>query len=461
MTARRFRLLPLALVFSGVLAGNPARGEDWPQFRGPTGSGLSAEAKLPAEWSADKNVAWKVKVPGAAWSCPVVWGDKVFLTTAITANQAPAAGGGGGEGKGRPPRKGDGEGKGGGGFGGGRGATPNAVYRWEVQCLDRATGNLLWKQLAAEKKPTISTHRTNTFASETPVTDGERVYAYFGMTGLYAYDLDGKLLWSKDLGSYSMRNGWGTGSSPALDAERLYIQCDNEDKSFLVAFNKKTGDEAWRVERDERSSWSTPYLWKNKQRTELIAMGRTLRSYDPATGKVLWELGGLEGRVAATPVGDDAMLFFGTGGGQGTGPLYAIKAGATGDITLKDDQESNEGVAWRSERAGPSMPSPLLFKGNLYILDQRGVLACFEAATGKQLYRERVPGARQFAASPWAYDGKVFCLDQEGSTHVIQAGSEFKVLATNPVGEICWASPAIAQGALFLRGAEHLFCIKP
>jgi outer membrane protein assembly factor BamB len=321
---------------------------------------------------------------------------------------------------------------------------------------------VLWKQLAAEKKPTISTHRTNTYASETPVTDGQRVYAYFGMTGVYAYDMEGKLAWSKDLGSYSMRNGWGTGSSPALDAERLYIQCDNEDKSFLVALDKKTGAEVWRAPRsNEGSSWSTPYLWKNKVRTELVAVGRTVRGYDPATGKVLWELGGVEGRVAATPVGDEAHLYVGTGGGQsGGGPLFAIKAGASGDITLKDDQSSGEGVAWSAQRSGPSMPSPLLFKGHLYVLDQRGTLACYDAATGKQAYRERLPDARQFAASPWAYDGKLFCLDEEGQTHVVQTGAEFKVLAKNPVGETCWASPAIAQGALFLRGAEHLFCIK-
>lgn len=455
------RLPALLAAFLSLAA--TLRAEDWPQFRGAAVSGLSSETKLPAEWSADKGVAWKAKIEGAAWSSPIVWGDKVFVTTAVAEGRggaAPARGDNAGDdAEKEPPKKGRRPGGfGGGGFGGG-GEAPNTLYRWQVLCLDRASGKELWKQTALERKPTIPTHRTNTYASETPVTDGQRVYAYFGMCGVYCYDMTGKLLWSQDLGSYSMRNGWGTGSSPVLAGERLFVQCDNEDKSFLVAFHAKTGEEAWRVSRSERSTWSTPYVWKNKDRTELIAVGATVRSYDPASGKVLWEMGGLSGRVAATPVGDQNLLYLGTGGGQsGPGPLYAIKAGAAGDITPKEG--ASAGIAWSAERAGPSMPSPLVYDGHLYVVDQRGTVTCFEAATGKQLYKERLPGARQCAASPWAYDGKIFCLDQEGQSHVLAAGAEFKVLGKNDVGETCWASPAIAGGALFLRGAQHLFCIR-
>jgi outer membrane protein assembly factor BamB len=480
-------------------------------------------------------VAWKIEVPGVAWSQPIVWGDKIFLTTAITENQQkPQAGGGfgggfGGRGGfgapggfgGRPPgadrapgsrpeggqnererpeggarapegdrsprEAGDqpgntdeqprpraggsgrpggfGGGFGGpGGFGGrgfGGGAPPNAVYQWKVLCLDRSTGKLLWEQLAKEAKPTIPTHRTNTYASETPVTDGERVYAYFGMTGLYCYDLSGEPLWSKDLGSHSMMMGWGTGSSPVLLGERLFIQCDNEEKSFLIAFDKRSGDELWRVEREEKSNWSTPYVWKNKARTELVTSGRTIRSYDPATGKVLWELGGNQGGARSTPIGDDERLYVGTGGGMGgSGPLTAVRAGAEGDITPGGGDSADKHVAWSVPRSGPPMASPLLYEGCLYVLEQRGgILACYDAETGKQHYKQRIEGARGFTSSPWAYGGKVFCLDEAGTTFVIEPGAEYKLAATNKLDEMFWSSPAIAGSQLLMRGVDHLYCI--
>ncbi|WP_254507499.1 PQQ-binding-like beta-propeller repeat protein [Anatilimnocola floriformis] len=482
----------------GVLAAGgwlPAAAvENWPQFRGPAATGL-AEQKLPTEWGNDKNIAWKVELPGAAWSQPVVWGDKIFLTTAVTENQpkpkAGMGGGGGGRPGGggfggrpgggqpggaprapdddddRPARPGAGSGRPpGGGFGGGRGggSAPNAVYRWKVICLDRATGKVLWENLAKEAKPTISIHSTNTYASETPIIDGERLYVYFGMTGLYCYDLEGKPIWSKDLGSFNMMNGWGAGSSPAFDGERIYVQCDNEQKSFIAAFDKKTGEELWRKSRDERSNWSTPFVWKNKVRTEIVTGGGTkMRSYDPKTGDLLWELGGSVSRCSATPVGDDSLLYVGSGGGMGgNGPLFAVKAGAKGDITPKGSSDTSEGVAWTVDRAGPPMASPLLYRGNLYVLDQRGgVLSCFDAKTGEQHYKQRINGAKGFTSSPWAGDGKIFCLDENGQTFVIEAGNELKVLATNKLDDMFWSSAALAGDQLLLRGIDRLYCIKP
>jgi outer membrane protein assembly factor BamB len=453
------------------------RGDNWPQFRGPAGTGVATETNLPGEWSKDKNIRWKVTVPGVAWSSPIVWGDKVFVTTAITDKQAkPAPFGGGGRpgGAGRP-----GGGRPG-GFQRGGGKPPDATYRWELYCLNRNTGEVIWKELAVERKPTIPTHRTNTYASETPVTDGERVYVYFGMIGLFCYDFAGKQVWKKDLGSYPMMMGWGTGSSPVLDGDRLFLQCDNEEKSFLVAFNKKTGDELWRVKRDEKSSWATPFVWRNQKRTELVTNGgRKVRSYDPADGKLLWEMGGLGGRCAASPVGDADLLYVGTGGGGfrmgggrpggddeggrgGSGGLFAVKAGASGDITLKSDATSNDGIAWSRPKAGPPMASPLLYKGHLYVLEQRSMLSCYDAKMGKPAYtKERIPESRSFTASPWASNDRVYCLDDSGTTFVIQAGPEFKVVGKNALDEMFWSSPAAAAGDLFLRGVEHLYCIKP
>jgi outer membrane protein assembly factor BamB len=473
----RNRILAVMTVCAVVLG--TSRAENWPQFRGAGGSGVVEASKLPTEWSADKNVRWKVEVPGVAWSSPIIWGDKVFVTTAITDKQTKpsSAGGGGRPGGGRP---------GGGGFRPGGGRAPDVTYRWEVHCLDKATGNTLWKELAIERKPTVPIHRTNTYASETPVTDGERVYAYFGMIGLFCFDMSGKLQWKKELEAYPMMAGWGTGSSPVLDEQRIFIQCDNEQKSFIAAFNKKTGEQVWKVDRDEKSSWATPVLWKNSKRTELVAGGgRKVRSYDPATGKVLWELGGFGGRAAASPVAEGDLLIVGAGGGRGGrggrfggggggggndedgprggGALFAAKAGASGDITLKEGATSNDGVAWSKTKAGPSMASPLLYKGQVYILEQRGgMLSAYDAKTGKEVYsKERINGARGFTASPWASDDKIYCLDDAGTTFVIQAGASYKLLGKNSLNEMFWSTPSASGGDLFLRGVDHLFCIKP
>ncbi|MFN0054461.1 MAG: PQQ-binding-like beta-propeller repeat protein [Planctomycetales bacterium] len=461
------------------------QGAEWSQFRGPNNGGITEAAPLPTEWSAEKNVQWKVAIPGAAWSCPVVWGDQVFVTTAITEKQQkPKPGGGfgggppggfgrrGGPGGGPPgggpggPPGGRGE-RGRGGFGrggmGGGGPPPDVMYRFELHCLDRASGKTLWTQVATERKPTIPIHSTNTYASETPIVDGERIYASFGMHGIFCYDLSGKRIWEKDLGSFPMQMGWGTGSSPALEGDRLFVQCDNEQESFLAALDKRDGSEIWRVKRDERSSWSTPYIWRLKGKTQVVACGgNRIRAYDPADGKLIWELGGISGGVNATPVANDQLLYVGSGGPFGNSPLFAVKASATGDITLKEGETSNAGVAWSRTKAGPSMASPLLYEGRLYILEQRGgMVSCYDAKTGEPAYyRKRIPDAQGFTSSPWASHGKVFCLDDSGQTTVLKAGPEFEVLGQNKIGEMCWSTPAFADGTLLLRSIDHLYSIK-
>ncbi len=471
------------------------RADEWPQFRGPAGSGLTNEKQLPAEWSTDKNLQWKVKIPGRGWSSPIVWGDKVFVTAAGSDQEPARRSGGGGPGGGRP----GGPGRGGGGFGGrgGRGdVPPNIVYRWEVYCLDAATGKVLWKQLAREGKPRIAKQESNTYASETPVTDGERVYAYFGMHGVFCYDMAGKLVWKKDLGAYPTQMGQGTASSPVLEGERLFLQIDNEEKSFLVALDRKTGDELWRVSRNERTTHSSPIVWKNKLRTELVTNGRSVRSYDPQSGKLLWELSGGGGN--ASPVGDDEHLYVGWRrwsrrcGGPGPWVEAALQVAVVqvaavaalagrrsgrhgrwrhtvrrqsrrfGQHHTKGRRNNQHGRRLVPSQGGPSAASPLVFQGFIYILEQNGgMVSCYDAKTGKPAYkRERLQGARTFWASPWAYDGKIFCLDDGGTTHVIQAGPEFKILGKNKLSDQFWATPALAGGAVILRGIDDLYCIK-
>ncbi len=434
-------------------------GGSWPQFRGPGGKGIATTPELPDVWGADEKIAWKVKVPGTAWSQPIVWAETIVITCAVTDDQPKPAGNQSGAGdvafSFSDVRK-----RGIGAILHG-GDPPDAVYHWRIMCLDGRSGKTLWEREPHTGRPSIPIHRSNTYASETPVTDGERIIAYFGMTGVFCYDMQGKLLWSKDLGTHPMQFGWGTGGSPTLHGNNVFVQCDNETSSFLVALDKCTGDEVWRVARDEKSNWATPFVWKNESRTELVtAGGKKARSYDPTSGELLWEVA-CSGRSAATPVADGQRVYLGATdrlmGRSGT--LIAIRAGASGNIPPDDE---NEFVAWSAPRAAPQIASPLLYDNCLYMLGQHnGIIRCVDAITGQQHYRQRLPGAHGFTSSPWACDGKVFCLDEAGQTFVLKAGSSLEVLGVNSLDEMFWSSPAIMGDRLLLRGVEHLYCILP
>lgn len=445
----------IAATLLSLCAARPTLAQNWPQFRGPEATGIAASGSVPVEWGPEQHVAWKIKLPGVGWSQPVVWSDKVFVTTAASEAQ-------------KKPRPGD-WGPGGtlGGlsllFGSG-GKPPEVQYQWKAICLDAASGQIVWEQTAREGRPTNRIHYNNSYATETPATDGERLIAYFGMAGIYCYDLSGKLLWSKDLGTYPMQFDWGTASSPVIYGEAVYVQCDNDQASFLVALDKRSGDELWRMPREERSNWSTPFVWKNNQRTELVTAGGTkMRSYDLATGKLLWEMTG-GGRTATTPVGDEELLYVDsydrTTGNRGV--LAAIRAGASGDISLAEGETANEQVAWSVRLNSARVASPLLGGGCLYVLDEMaGIVRCLDAKSGKEHYRQRLPGAAGFTASPWASGASVFCLDQDGQTFVLPAGPEFKVLATNKLDkEMFWSSPAVANNSLLIRSTDHLYCIR-
>ena len=429
----------------GLLVLSAGRADsNWPQFRGAQSLGTAAEADLPETWSTTDNVSWKTDIPGCGWSSPIVWGDKVFLTSVIN------------EGKDEPPRKGL-------YFGGERNKPSPDIHRWMVYCIDFPTGKILWEKVAHRSVPETSRHIKNTLASETPVTDGERVYAYFGNLGVYCYDLDGKELWTRKIGTYRMKFGWGTAASPVLYKDRLFIINDNEEESFLLCLDKKTGRQLWRTARDEQSNWATPYVWENALRTEIVTPGSgKVRSYD-LDGKLLWELKGMSSITIPTPFTAFGLLYVASGYViSPLRPVYAIRPGASGDISLKKDETSNGYIVWYQKTAAPYNPSCLVYGDYFYVLRDRGFLACYDAKTGKEVYGgERIaPGATAFTSSPWAYGGKVFCLSEDGDTFVFQAGPEFKLLGKNSLGELCMATPAIARGSLLIRTESKLYRIQ-
>ncbi|TWT95269.1 outer membrane biogenesis protein BamB [Botrimarina colliarenosi] len=420
-------MLKSALAITLFLGAALAEGRDWPQFRGPEATAIADAAGVPATWSGTQNVAWAIDVPGDGWSAPIVVGDRAFLTTAVPAQPG------------------------------------SSVLRFETHCYDVATGELLWKRSAREGEPREPTHRDNTFASETPVTDGERVYSYFGMNALACYDLSGEPVWQKDLGAYPMDNGWGTSSSPAVADGKLFVQIDNEADSHLVALNTNDGSEAWRVERPgEDSNWSTPVVWNNSQRTELVVGGRTIRSYDLASGEELWsmEIGG-RSSATATPIGD--VLYVGSedrsSRGGTAGGLFAVKAGASGAIDVTDPNA--EGLAWANLRGAIGIASPLVYDGFIYVPERRGgVVRVHDAATGEQVNRKRLPGGGVFWASPLAIDGRVLVMDEGGKTFVLEPGAELKVLEVNELDGRFWSTPAVVDGALLIRSQRKLYCVR-
>ncbi len=438
MLTRRSFFLAVASVPS-LRAASP---EHWPQFRGPGSRGVSGDdPSLPDSWSDTKNVAWRSEVPGHGWSSPVVWGDRVFLTSVISSNPIEA------------PKKGL-------YFGGNRPEPPKDSHRWMVYCFDFDKGKVVWEKQLHEGVPRTPRHLKNSYASETPVTDGERVYAHFGYLGTYCLDINGKLLWSKPWPPYPVRYGWGTAASPVLHEGRLYIVNDNDEQSFLVALDKKTGQEIWRVKRDEKSNWATPYIWQNERRTEIITTGTNrVRSYD-LDGKLLWEFGGMSSIVIPAPFQEHGLLYVTSGYvGDENRPVFAIRPGASGDISLQDGETSNQYIAWFLPQAGPYNPSPLVYGDYYYTLFDRGFLTCHEAKTGREVYgKQRLEaGAGAFTASPWAYNGKIFCLSEDGDTFVVSAGPEYKQLGKNSLNELCMATPAVARGSLFIRTGSRLY----
>ncbi len=419
--------------------------DNWPQFLGPGSRAVAANPSLPDRWSASENVAWKTDIPGRGWSSPIVWGNRVFLTTVVAPESSEL------------PKKGLYR-------GGEKPEVPASEYQWKVFCLDLFSGKVLWERTVHQGPPSGPTHSKNSYASETPVTDGQRVYALFGDVGVYCFDMEGRPVWQKAIAPHKRRLGWGTAASPVLHGDRLYLVDDNEEQSYLLALDKRSGEEVWRVDRDEKSNWSTPYVWQTPQRTEIVTPGTgKVRSYD-LDGKLLWWFRGMSGITIGTPYADQGLLYLSSGYvGDKKKPLYAIRPGATGDISLASEENSNLSIAWCNRTAAPYNPTTLVYDGRLYVLLDRGMLSAFDSQTGKPIYEQKpLPDGQHFTSSPWAYRGKVFCQNEDGLTFVGKAGDEFEVLHTNklPEDEMYLATPAIVGDRLLIRSSARVYCIR-
>ncbi len=431
-----------------LAAGAPlaaASPQHWPQFRGAESLGTSDDdPRLPETWNATENIRWKTPFPGMGWSSPVVWGDRVFLTNVVS------------EGTVEEVKKGL-------YFGGNRPEISQDPHRWIAYGVDFESGEITWQKTLHRGVPPAPRHLKNSYASETPVTDGERIYAHFGYLATWCLDVNGNEIWKRDWKPYKVRYDWGTSASPVLHQGRLYILNDNEDRSTLTCLDKLDGKTIWEMERDELSNWSTPFVWENSARTEIVTTGTgKVRSYD-LDGKLLWEFHGMSSIVIPMPFAGNGMLYVAAGYvGDQNRPVYAIRPGAKGDISLREGESSNEFIAWHHPQAAPYNPSPLLYKGLYYTLYDRGFLTCHDAISGKEVYgKQRLEaGANAFTASPWAYNDKIFCLSEDGDCFVVEHGTEYRLVDNNSIGERCMATPAIAQGSLVLRSDQHLYRIS-
>lgn len=420
--------------------------DQWAQFRGPQAGVVPDDPTLPDTWSETDNVVWKTSIPGLGWSSPVVWDDHIFITSALSAGQEAA------------PIKGlfdPGEelGK----------AKPSAAHRVMVYDVDFKTGNIRWAHELLNGMPPVLKHVKNSYASETTVTDGERVYAYFGSLGVMAaLDMNGKSVWTKRVDAFNGRQEFGSAASPVLYKDRLYIVNDNSTQSFIAAFDKRTGAQVWKIARDEIEGWSTPFVWENALRTEIVTAGqRKVRSYG-LDGALLWELTGMTNNVVPTPFAGFGLVFVSSGyPGASPRPVYAIRPGASGDISLKPGETSNQYIAWYQPLLGTYNTTALVLGDYHYTLLDRGFLLCHDARTGRQIYgRQRIStDSNGFSASPWAYNGKIFLLSEDGDTFVVQAGPEFKLLGKNSLHEMSLATPAVARGSLILRTQSKLYRI--
>ena len=427
---------------------NLCAGQNWPSFRGPAASGVAEGYKAPAQWDVgqSRNILWKTPVPGLGHSSPVVWEDRIFVTTAIQ-NQGESSLKVGLYGDVQP-------------------VTEEEPFSWHLYCIDRKSGGILWDKECYKGKPKIKRHPKSSHANPTPCTNGNCVVAFFGSEGLYCYDVAGNLLWQKDLGVLdwgfyrSPAAQWAGGCSPVIHERMVIVQCDVQKDSFIAAFDLKDGTLLWKTARDDVPTWSTPTIYAGKQNSQIIVNGfKHIGGYDIEKGTEIWRLTGGGDIPVPTPVVAGGLVYI-TSAHGGPSPIYAIRLSAKGDISLKENQTSNEFVAWSYPKGGNYMPTPIVYGGYLYCGSDRGALSCFEPETGKLLYRENLSSTgTALSASPVAADGKLYFTAESGDIYVVQAGPQFKLLGVNKMDETCMATPAISQGMLFFRTQHHLVAV--
>lgn len=421
---------------------------NWPSFRGPQASGVAEGQQLPAGWNGviGENIKWKVRIPGLAHSSPIVWGDLLYVTSAISSQPDATFKHGL--------------------FGEGDASTDRSVHKWMVYCIDKRTGKFLWESIAYEGAPKEKRHIKNTYASSTPATDGKHVIAFFGSQGLYCFDTNGKLIWKKDLGILNLgaydapEFEWGTASSPIIYKNKVIVQCDTQKEDFVLALDVESGSVLWRANRDELPSWGTPNIYAGEKRVELVTNASNfIRGYDPETGKELWRLGGSSQITAPTPIFFQDLIVVASGR-RPDAPIFVMRAGASGDITLPKGSTTSKDIVWSRQQRGPYMPTPLIYGSNLYVLANQGIFDCYELRTGKELYRQRIPHqGGGFSSSPVAADGRIYLSSEDGNIFVVKAGVEFQLLSTNPMGERLMATPALSEGRMYVRGEKNLFAI--
>lgn len=459
-------LLSILALASGARAAGP---DEWPQFRGPAASGVADQSTLPERWSNTENVAWSIEVPGRGWSSPIVWRDRVFVTSAISpgAFKPPSTGIYGNDYAAELAKQGlsdeevvkrvvnrDIE-----------LANETGDIRYMVYALDAKTGKVLWESEAHRGQPFGGRHRKNTYASETPVTDGERVYVSFGgNVGLFAFSMDGKRLWTHQWPPQPIYLDFGTASSPVVHNGHVYQLHDNDGESFLAALDAKNGKELWNVKRTDAapmtSGWATPFIWENGTRTEIVTIGHgRVISYD-RTGKELWRLRGMT-QATPSPVAADGLLYVGSGSqGDANRPLMAVRPGATGDISLAPDQDANDFVVWRQPRFSGYTPSPLVYRGRVYAVNDNGILQVADARTGQEIFKARVGGGgHTFSSSPLASQGRIYLLSEDGDTFVLRAADKYEEIARNSLDEMSLASPAADADSLYVRTQTRLYRI--
>jgi outer membrane protein assembly factor BamB len=420
----------------------------WPSFRGPQASGIAEGQNLPDAWNGKtgENILWKTPIPGLAHSSPVVWGKRIFLTSAVSSDSKATF---------RPGLYGDGD-----------ASKDRSRHRWMIYALDKHSGKILWERIAHEGEPLDKRHIKSTYASSTPATDGRIVVAWFGSQGVHAYDVNGRFLWKVDLGrvdfgAYDIPTfEWGSASSPIIWNGLVILQCDTQIDSFLLALDGSTGKTVWKTDRDEIPSWGTPTVAMTSAGPELVANASNyIRGYDPRTGKELWRLGRSSKITAPTPIFADGVFVVASGRGPER-PIFVVRSSSRGDLTLPDGKTNSAAIAWSRTGRGSYMPTPLVYNGILYVLANNGLFDAYNLQTGDEIYRQRLPSVGSgFSASPVAADGKIYLANEDGEMLVIAAGEKFSHLATNTMGELLMATPALSDGVMYVRSSTSLFAI--